>query len=200
MTRSMSSDMQAALRDTVVFPVMLVYMQFTSLDLYVSDADFDISWNGHDWLGNGYILSIDGVGQSREQTAINFTVTLAGEDSTVVSLVLGETHQNLICDVYLALLDNQQALISDPFLIQRGLFDFATFNASETETTIVMSYENELISQDRAMQLRYTDQCQQSLFPGDTGFRYAAQAADFKGFWGAAPRVQYIKKRNIAKN
>lgn len=200
MTRTLTSDMQAALRAAVVRPIMLVRLQFDSTDLYLCDSDTDISWNAHTWLGNGVLQSIDNLAESRDLTPVNFSVTLAGEDSTIVSLVLSECHQNNIAQVFLALLNDEDSLIDDPFILETGFFDQATFKETGKDTAIVLAYENELIASQRAVQLRYTDQCQQALFPGDLGFQYVSQAADFKGFWGTAARVQYVKKRHVGKN
>jgi hypothetical protein len=204
--------MQAVLRDMVVKPVWLVKLEFitnpnsaSSVNnityLYLSSRRIDVSWSGQLWLGNGWLRGFDGLNEAKDQTSTSLGIILGGYDPNLVSLVLSSTRQVLQCQVYFGLLDTSNNLIADPYLLYPGSFDSAEINEAAEDATITLRYENDLTKARKLNVFRFTHQSQQALFPGDLGFQYVSQAADWSGFWGqlTAPKANQKKKRNEAK-
>jgi hypothetical protein len=201
MARPLTAGMQAVLRDMVVKPVWLVKIEFIGTTLYLSSRRLDVSWNGFTWLGNGFLRGFDGLNETRDQVSTSLGIILGGYDSSLTSLVLANTRQDKKCEVYFGLLNSSDALITDPYLLYPGDFDSAEINEAAEDATITLRYENDLMRARRLNVFRFTHQSQQALFPGDLGFQYVSQTADWKGFWGRVtiPKTMQKKKRNEAK-
>lgn len=201
MARPLTAGMQAVLRDMVVRPCWLVKIEFTTTTLYLSSRRKDVSWNSQVWLGNGFLRGFEGLNEAKDQVSTSLGIILGGYDAALLSLVLANTSQSLGCEVYFGMINSSDTLIADPYLIYPGDFDSAEINESAEDATITMRYENDLTKARRLNVFRFTHQSQQALFPGDLGFQYVSQTADWKGFWGklSAPKAMQKKKRNEAK-
>lgn len=201
MARPLSAGMQAVLRDMVVRPCWLVKIEFVGTTVYLSSRDKDVSWSGQTWLGNGWLRGFDGLNEVKDHVSTQLGIVLGGYDPTLVSLVLANTRQDKNCEVYFAMLDASDALIADPYLLYPGQFDSAEIDEAAEDATITLRYENDLMKARRLNVFRFTHQSQQALFPGDLGFQYVSQTADWKGFWGriTSPKAMQKKKRNEAK-
>lgn len=201
MTRPFTTAMQNVLRDMVVKPCWLLKLEFVGTDVYLTSRALDVSWSGQTWLGNGWLQGLNGIDETKDHTSTGLTVVLGGYDSTLMSLVLSSTSQNKGCELYFGMLDSSNALIADPYCLSRGKFDTAEIEEAAQDAIISLKYENDLLKIRRTNVFRFTHQSQQALFPGDMGFQYVSQAADWQGFWGAVtvPKAMQKKKRNDTK-
>lgn len=200
MSRTLTAAMQTALQQTVVRPIYFFECAFSGYALYLCTANFDVSFAGQTWLGNGWLVAIGEIQEVAEQRATAMNVTLAGGDSTLLSLVLASGRQYNNSALHFGLLDSAGALIADPTPLFIGKYDKAMVRDNGHQTVIQIDLEGDIIDQKRVVEFRYTNQSQQALFPGDTGFNKVPQAAIWKGFWGKAAKVQFIRKRNLTRH
>jgi hypothetical protein len=179
----------------------LAKLEFITVDLYLSTRNRDLDWNGHTWQGNSVFRPPRSVRNSKDNTSNGIAIPLVGYDQTIMSLVLEDINQSKKCEIYFGMLDVSDNLITDPYPLFVGRFDTATVQSSGGQREIVLVYENDFMVMTRVNAFRYTDQSQQALFPGDTGFERVRLAADWKGFWGSQskPLANQKKKRNSTK-
>lgn len=190
--------MITAVQQTVCRVVWFCELHFTdSTILRLNSSNENFTVGGELWLGNGQFLGFETITETQETISNGLTIRIDGCDQTLVSLVLSDSRQNLRGSIYLGLLDNSNTLIVTPQNIFTGFFDSATINENGIESVIDLQYESEMIEQKRITGWRYTDASQQSLYAGDKGFQFSAQAEDWSGFWGKAARVKFIKKSDI---
>lgn len=165
-------------------PFLLFEGVFASSTLRLWTGWGNLSWDSKTWLGNGWFQSIGGIRESTEISAIGSDIVLAGVPSTLISIMLQDAQQNKEGKTYLGFLDANGAVISDPYLLYQGKLDVPTIEEDADTSSIILSYEGDLIDLDRPKEYRYTHESQQIFFPGDTGFRYVTSLQDWSGFWG----------------
>lgn len=200
MTRALTSDMQNALQAQHLVPVYLAELVFTTTTLRLSTLAYDISWNAQTWQGSGILLHPGETSESIDLNAAGITVVLDGQDTSTLSLALGNTNQSKTAKVWFGLLNSSGAIIADPCEMFYGQFDSAVIKDTGRDRIIELNYENELLSQRSIVERRYTHYSQQAYFPGDKGFIYAPQAAEWDGWWGTAEKINFIKKRKTRRN
>lgn len=160
-----------------------------SVDLFVAvELMFDIGplriWSGvgnkiiegNTYTGTGSLLDVSGIEESDSLSSPGATVVLNGVDSSVISLAIQEPYQNRVCRILLGSGE-------DFFEIFSGFMDVMTIEDSSDTCQISLSVESRLILLDRKVPLRYTQETQESRYPGDTFFSYVASLQDKKVEW-----------------
>lgn len=198
MARTISPTLKANFVAPTLKPAFLAKLEFDTSTLYLSSLPFDLAWDSQTWLGNGMLHSIDGLSEDTDLATTSCTIRLASLSSALMSLILAHTNQVKKGYLYLGALNDNYEIIVDPLLIFAGFFENARFNESAQNTLVELEYENDLVKLNRPLEVRYTDQVQQALFPGDIGFQYVSAAEDWNGFWGTAPKVKRIRKRKLS--
>lgn len=189
MSRELTAGVEQALEGSNVPMLVLVELDFGSGFVRVTNAPYAINWNGHTWAGLGRLGGIDQVqeGAGLEARGVAFKlsgVPVSGEgDSENISLALGEHYQGRDCRIWVALLNEQFAILPDPKLIFLGRMDNMEIEVGAT-ATIVLRAENRLADLERPRVRRYNDGDQQLLFPGDIGLSFVEQMVDASIVWG----------------
>jgi len=161
-----------------------VEMQLEGGTIYVNTTGWDISWNGHTWLGTfgfGRINQIDD--QPGELKGLSFE--LGGIESTKVSLVLTENVQGRPVIVYTAIFNGASQVV-DAIVEWRGRLDTMAISESDGKASISVTAEHFGIDLLRGSSIRFSDQDQKRLHPGDNFFEYMVSQADKKLVWPAA--------------
>lgn len=136
----------------------------------------DKSIGGQTYTGTGSLLSVGGIEESDGLSAPGASISLSGVDSSLVSLAIQEPYQNRDCRILLGSGD-------DFFEIFSGFMDVMTIEDSGETCVINLTVESRLIILDRKVPLRYTQETQNSLYPGDTFFSTVASLQDKKVDW-----------------
>lgn len=181
MTRTISSATETALSDGQVRPVYLVRMAFDSTVL-VNSSPYTITYNSEDYLGVGTLGAIEAIQEGAEMQAYGVKFTISGIPSEYISIALGEHYQGNDVKVYLALLDEDHALI-DAVLIWNGRMDTMDIDMGDT-ATITVTAESYLADWDRPRIRRYNDADQQQEYPGDKGLEFVEQMVEKTILWG----------------
>jgi len=189
MSRDLTAAVDAVLESANVSMLGLVELDFGSGFVRVTNAPYSFSWNGHDWLGLGRGGGIDqvdeGAGLEARGVALKLSgIPVSGEgDSENIAIALGEHYQGRDVRIWVALLDDQFAIVPDPKLIFLGRMDNMEIEIGATATVVVRA-ENRLADLERPRVRRYNSGDQQLLFPGDKGLEFVEQMVDTSIVWG----------------
>lgn len=183
--RDLTPAMAAALTKGVVRPFLFMQGEFKSSTVYYWTGYGTLTWNGHDWLGTGEMISAAPFDETNDVSAQGVAITLRGISQADVAEVLGEMQNFKPGAIWLGLLAEDGTIVGDPQPIFRGRLDTAGLDDSDvTKPAIVLGYENELIDLERPRLHQYTDQEQQARQPGDLGLQYVAGLQDQQVNWG----------------
>lgn len=173
-------DISTALSDKLlgkdVDLFVAVELMFDSGALRIWSGIGDKSIGGQTYTGAGSLLSVGGIEESDDLSAPGASISLNGVDSSLVSLAIQEPYQNRDCRILLGSGD-------DFFEIFSGFMDVMTIEDSGETCIINLTVESRLIILDRKVPLRYTQETQNSLYPGDTFFSTVASLQDKKVDW-----------------
>lgn len=173
-------DISTALSDKLlgkdVDLFVAVELMFDSGALRIWSGIGDKSIGGQTYTGTGSLLSVGGIEESDGLSAPGASISLSGVDSSLVSLAIQEPYQNRDCRILLGSGD-------DFFEIFSGFMDVMTIEDSGETCIINLTVESRLIILDRKVPLRYTQETQNSLYPGDTFFSTVASLQDKKVDW-----------------
>lgn len=209
MARNISTDMQTAASEKVVFPIIFVEAEFDSGTTRMWSGIGDLVWNSQTWTGGGSLLSVDSIEETNELRAIGTRVRLSGIPSEFLSLALQEDYQGRTLRVYLGAFTNEysfmlkedtayvlqedgsrvinatdQDVVASPVIIFSGRMDVMTINESGSTSTIEVSVENRLIDFERTRERRYTSEDQKIDYPSDKGFEFVSSIQDAEIVWG----------------
>ena len=153
-----------------------VELMFDSGALRIWSGIGDKSIGGQTYTGTGSLLAVGGIEESDDLSAPGASISLNGVDSSLVSLAIQEPYQNRDCRILLG-------SGNDFFEVFSGFMDVMTIEDSGDTCTISLTVESRLIILDRKIPLRYTQETQESRYPGDTFFSAVASLQDKKVNW-----------------
>ena len=185
-TRDLSVAVEAAIQEPVVraiffFEAELVSSQFLRLWTGVGVR----SWDGHDWTGGGNLLTISSIEESVKVSAVpGFQVSISGLPSSNISLALQSVRQGLPGRLLMGVVDEDNVLLSDPYVMKEGRFDVIVIDDDGVTCTIQVTYESRMIDLNRTRERRYTNEDQHIDFPDDDGFEYVPSIQDMQLIWG----------------
>lgn len=183
--RSMTEAVIAALRADNVPILVLVELQFATGTVRVCNAGYNFTWDGHIWTGLGTLGGISAVSEGQDLQMYGLTLTLTGVPSEYVALALGSGYQGRPATIWLAPLDSEYALLSDPVIVFRGRMDTMPVEFGPS-ATIQLSIESRLVDWERPRMRRYNHADQISEHPGDMFFEFVPQMAEKEIVWGRA--------------
>lgn len=210
MPRSILTEIIDAANKTVVAPFFAVDLEFDSPnELRFWSGVGDLVVGGVTYVGAGNMLSVSEVRESSDLAANGATLTLSGIPSNLIDLAIGEPYQGRIARINFGLIDYD--LLESAFLLKEdgdglllesggridlrvtqpanffnlfsGYMDQMNIVDSGDTSTIALSIENKLIDLERPRVRRYTDQSQQSRFPGDLAFEFVNRLQSEEVTW-----------------
>jgi hypothetical protein len=180
--------MQTALQAEVVRPVIFFEGEFWSGGGIVTVRLFTgygtLTWNSVTWTGGGHLLSISPIGENAELRAEGFEVVLSGMPSGSITTALEGMRQGRPGTLWLGFFDEANAVIADPYILQRGRLDIAPLRMGGETSIISARYESILIDLDTPRDRRMTHEDLQIDHPGDLGFQYVGKLQDARIMWG----------------
>lgn len=129
--------------------------------------------NGNVYTGTGTLMQISNAEETADLSAKTAEVTLSGLDSTIIALAIAEPFQGRIARIY-------AGIVSIPEVVEifTGEMNTMEINDDANSSTIKLTVDSKLIQLERTPALRYTQEAQDNLYPGDTFFSYVAGLAD----------------------
>ena len=151
--------------------VEFVRVEFPSGTITAHTRLGTITWGGYTWQGIGQLGTVSELTEDMMLRPSGITLTLSGVDSAIVNAVVEDDYHGYPATIYRGLLDPvTQQLVADPQLAFRGLIDKVDVELAAGGGMVTVHCEGELARWDRHQGLLFTNESQQSLFPGDKGF------------------------------
>tara|TARA_R110000824_G_scaffold49508_1_gene139044 strand:+ start:250 stop:822 length:573 start_codon:yes stop_codon:yes gene_type:complete len=186
MARTIGSSFSTQLSSTQTRPFYAVEFLYTQpLRVWTGYGDFTVE--GQIYTGLGNLISISSVQETAETKASGVKIVASGINTDVLSTALNQTQQGVIVNVYFGVLtttSNALAVVDDPYEIFSGFVDSVNINESGDTSTISFDIESKLISLERPLDFRYTDQDQKHFFPNDKGLEFVDDLQDKSIDWG----------------
>jgi hypothetical protein len=184
MSRDIATVIANALDDDVIEPFFAVDLDFDSGTLRLWTGIGTRSINGEDYIGAGNFLQISDMQETAEIQAAGATLTLSGIPSELLSLALTEPYQQRPSRIYFGLVGSE----ADMAEVFTARMDQMTIEEGPETCIIQLTVENVLVDLERPRVLRYTNNDQQSRFPGDRGFEFVETIQNREIFWGRQPK------------
>ena len=186
MARGLTSAVKTELATGIIEPVVLVELGFAT-PVYLTNASFDISssisGSSRTYLSNGHLRSITGVTETNKPTKNSLLLSLSGVDQTYISIALNENIINDNVFIYRGFLDDNLAVIADPFLLFYGTIDEYKITDNTNTANITLTITSHWGNFSKTNGRTTTDNSQQRFFSGDKGMEFSALTVkDIK--WG----------------
>lgn len=182
--RNMTAALEAALIARDVRPALFFEGEFASGAIRFWTGMGAITWNSQTWDGLGNLIGFQGVDEGSEVIARGTSISLSGVPTAMVSAAITDAQQGLPGRIWVGLLAADGTIIVDPVEVFVGRLDVPTVADGQDTCTVSITYESRLIDLNTPRELRYTDQSQQQLYPGDRGFEYVTTIQDVEIVWG----------------
>ena len=186
MARTIGSTFSTQLSSSQTRPFYAVEFNYaTPLRVWTGYGEFSIF--SQDYLGLGNLISIGQVQESADTKASGINITLSGLDTNILSSAFNETQQGVIVHLYFGVLtitDNALAIVDTPYQIFSGTVDTVSIAEDGQTSTIAYTIESKLISLEKALDFRYTDQDQKFFFPNDKGLEFVDDVQNKSIDWG----------------
>lgn len=184
--KSLSIAVDNALRAGSLRLAMLAEFELTDATYRFWSGPGTLTWNGNDFLGVARLGRISGAGETAEIRTTETTYSLAGiTDFPELSEFLETPVRGCPARAWLALLDDDGAVIPDPILIDDSILDTATTVFAEDGSAVLnLNATSAVFYWQRPISRFITNEDQQVLYPGDTGFdRIPTEVASKQVSW-----------------
>lgn len=168
----------AAMQAPVYYPLVLVEMDFDSGTVYAHSAVGDFVWGGHTFKGVSWLGKISDMEEGENLQAYGISLQLSGVDDSIVALSMTEHYRGRALKIWLAFLDENGQLVGDPVGPWRWRMSTMDGEFTGTLGTITLTATSRMAQWERASPLRYTDEEQRALFPGDFFCEFASAASE----------------------
>jgi hypothetical protein len=183
--RTILTDPANAIQNLNVPYLVMVELDFVEGTVRLTNAGYAFNWNGHTWTGAGNLGSISAIEEGIDLQMYGITLTLSGIDSQYIAECLGIGYSGRNGTIWLAPLDENYQILSDPIIVFKGKMDTMPIKLG-AEAAIQVTIESDLVNWERGKSRIYGNADQQSEYPSDIGFEYVAQMVDKEIFWGRA--------------
>ena len=182
--RALTMAAQTALAGLSV-PVAMLLAIITSPAVRLCTASVPLSDGVDTFQGQGALGGIDAVVEA-PGTGSALRFGLSGVPSDLVALALSEDVRGKAVTMDLAILDPTTHAVLDTPLIWTGSIDQMVINHGPQVSSIAVTAVHRSETFRRIKPLRYTDNDQQLLYPGDTSMRYVLSQSQAQDVWPAA--------------
>jgi hypothetical protein len=183
--RSLSAGMVTEVSASQLSPILLASFSF-STPVRLWSGYGTITVGSVTYLGSGSLGTISPVEETTDLAARGINFQLSGVPTALVAVALSENYQGKACSVLFGALDATGALVSSPVTIFAGRMDVMSINDDGQNATIIMTAENKLVDFRRPREVRYTQEEQQNLYPGDLGLEFVTAIQEKQIYWGNA--------------
>jgi hypothetical protein len=97
---------------------------------------------------------------------------------------LNENYQSRDATVFFGALDNNNAVIADPYAIFKGFMDIMSITEDSETATMSLTLESRLIRLENSTLRRFTSEDQKIDFPDDLGLDLIASLQEKELVWG----------------
>jgi hypothetical protein len=184
MSRSLNASVITEIAKSSVTMCHLIKMDL-SVAQYMTDAAFDIAYDGNTYTSSNYFMSMGSVEESSDVRVGSINIELSSVGQTFTSAFLSYPYIGKQVIIYRAFLNSTGSIIGVPVVMYDGRIDGFDMTESDGESSLNVSVASHWSDFEKKAG-RYTNTNSQELFfTGDKGFDFAAQSVkDIK--WGKA--------------
>lgn len=158
--------------------------EFASGTLRINSSPYSITIDGELYGPNinglGRISTIEQDGTLQVRTV---TLELAGVPNDKIALAANDRYRGRPASIYFGMLDENFQVIPTPYKVFGGPMDTMASELDE-QSSVQLAIGNRLLAWERPRIRRYTDEDQQSEYPGDRGFQYVPTMVEKNFNWG----------------
>jgi hypothetical protein len=184
MARNLTAALKAEFLKLRLSPVVFVEIEFLNSTARLWSGYGNLSWNGQTWLGMGTVGSVSSISESSDIAANGISLSLSGIPTDTLDDCLNEIRSNKRVKLWFGAVDANGGIIVDPYLSFQGFTDVPTIEEGADSCTITLTCEPRWIDR-RARKWAFTQEDQNVLHPGDTGFRFLKDI-NKPLYWGKA--------------
>ena len=185
MARDIHATVVAELNEPAVKYIVMVDLRFDSGSLCFNSSLRSYSYDGKTFLGAGNLGTVSAVQEGTELSPSTCDITLSGVNTAALSAILGEEYINRRVLIYVAFLDDDDAIIETPFILFDGLMDSVSVSYGRS-SAIRIGVRDRLSTWSRDKQRLLTDAEQKSRHPTDKGLEFVNPIADREIVWPAS--------------
>jgi hypothetical protein len=198
--RDLTLAMVDALQQDVIYPAILVDLDFADDTQHVWNGVGELAWNGNTYIGVGAFGGVSGLTETTALEAKGATLTLSGISSDLLTESMDEIEAFHDCNIYLCLFDGPCGnILSTPFLSWSGFMDDPEISDDGKTASIAIQVENKLLTMNIDCARRFTaddntidlaDRLTTLGLPtttSDTAFQFVNAMQLQQVWWGTSP-------------
>lgn len=135
------------------------------------------------WLGLAHCGSVSAISETSGLEMTGVSMSLSGIPSAMITTALAEYYQGRDCNIWLAPLDANCAVLADPVLVFPGRIDTMSIELGDT-ASITLTAENKMADWNKSRVRRYTHEDQIAEYPSDLGLEFVPQMVEKVLVWG----------------
>jgi len=153
----------------------------TTIRLWTGNRDIII--DGDTYLGNGWLVGVDGWKDTALNQVHGQTVPLSGVPLAMVAILLTQSKQTSTGTIKVLFFNGDRDFVGalETF---RGNLDKVIADEAANSASLSISYESHLIKMKTKRETRMTEAAHKSKYPNDKGFDYVAQISTDRLYWG----------------
>lgn len=178
-----SENVAAAMSDPLVNLIVATEIVFDSGTTRVHSGTGTVILNGNPYLGVGVLGQIGEVKEQNTTSPTQISLTLAGIDTSMVSIFLNENCVGKFVSVFVGVLDDNFNVVDADLIFKGKIRDTALLAGANSAINLTVSnvFEDWALGQS----WRYNDESQRKKNGDDRIFRYVSQMADRSIYWGS---------------
>lgn len=186
MSRDLTGDMQSEVQAPVLRPVLLVKLDYRTAPVFLWNGFGPLDWNGDQYTGAGTLLSLNSIEEATDGHAAAASISLSGIGSNDVAIAYSDEYQGRTAQIWIGAMDEDNALIDDPFLVLSGIMDSLSDSDDGQEVVYTLVVQSALLDQRRVRAWRLTDELHKQLFPNDKGMEFVSSLPEKRIRFGSA--------------
>lgn len=163
--------------------VRMIYLCQVGDDSFLCSADRNITFDDKIWYATGRFGKIENLKEEISGIDQGWTMSLSAIPLQYIDYVVDSMRAKKV-KLYIGLLDENYTLLSNPKLLGIGNILDNDVSFDDTYATIQVNVRSKLTDWHRISASRYTDEYQQTLHPGDRGFKFMVSLQNTKLNWG----------------
>jgi hypothetical protein len=186
MTRALTTAIKNALATNDIKPFHLLTINFAT-PVNFTDSTYSltssVSGTSVTYSPSSFIIGISDFSEEIDVTKSSVTISLSGANQTFISTVLNENIANRSVTIHRGLLDSNNAIISDPFLLYKGNIENFAINENTKSSVVNLSVVSHWADFEKKNGRKTNNTSQQRFFNTDVGMDFSSQTVlDIK--WG----------------
>ena len=182
MSRGLSSDQINALASGAIHLVTMIKLEFNST-YYFTNHYKTITYDSNDYTSSPFFVDITEIREESKLTNSSIDLTLSATVTTILTDLVTNGHIGKTVTVYLALLDADGAVITNPIEFFSGETISMKYEETTTRTEIVLGIANHWGRLKQFSGRRLTDKGQRLFFSDDPSLELRDQIGK-KITWG----------------